>query len=162
MFFFIPLHLATTEEKHLIDIKNKRASFEYFFVQTYTAGLVLCGTEIKSIREGKANLTDAYCMFDRGELWVHNMHISEYRFGSYYNHQVKRTRKLLLKKTELRKLENKSKEKGFTIIPTLLYIDQRGFAKLEISLCKGKHSYDKRESIKQRDTKRELDRVMKF
>ena len=152
----------TTEDKHLIDIKNKRASFEYFFVQTYTAGLVLCGTEIKSIREGKANLTDAYCMFDRGELWVHNMHISEYRFGSYYNHQVKRTRKLLLKKTELRKLENKSKEKGFTIIPTLLYIDQRGFAKLEISLCKGKHSYDKRESIKQRDTKRELDRVMKF
>ena len=151
-----------TEEKHLIDIKNKRASFEYFFVQTFRAGLVLYGTEIKSICEGRVNLSDAYCMFDKGELWVHNMHISEYRFGSYYNHEVKRNRKLLLKKNELRKLESKSKEKGFTIIPTLLFVDERGYAKLEISLCRGKHSYDKRETIKQRDSKRELDRVMKY
>ena len=151
-----------TEEKHLIDIKNKRASFEYFFVQTFRAGLVLYGTEIKSIREGRVNLSDAYCMFDKGELWVHNMHISEYRFGSYYNHEEKRNRKLLLKKNELRKLETKSKEKGFTIIPTLLFVDERGYAKLEISLCKGKHSYDKRETIKQRENKRELDRVMKY
>ncbi len=150
------------EEKHLIDIKNKRASFEYYFVQTFRAGLVLCGTEIKSIREGKVNLSDSYCLFSKGELWVHDMHISEYRFGSYYNHQVKRTRKLLLKRNELRKLETKSKEKGFTIIPTLLFVDERGFAKLEIALCKGKHSYDKRESIKLKDNKRELDRALKY
>lgn len=150
------------EEKHLIDIKNKKASFEYYFVQTFRAGLVLCGTEIKSIREGKVNLSDSYCLFSKGELWVHDMHISEYRFGSYYNHQAKRTRKLLLKKNELRKLENKSKEKGFTIIPTLLFVDERGFAKLEIALCKGKHSYDKRESIKLKDNKRELERALKF
>lgn len=150
------------EEKHLIDIKNKKASFEYYFVQTFRAGLVLYGTEIKSIREGKVNLSDSYCLFSKGELWVHDMHISEYRFGSYYNHQAKRTRKLLLKKNELRKLENKSKEKGFTIIPTLLFVDERGFAKLEIALCKGKHSYDKRESIKLKDDKRELERALKF
>ena len=150
------------EEKHFIDIKNKKASFEYYFVQTFRAGLVLYGTEIKSIREGKVNLSDSYCLFSRGELWVHDMHISEYRFGSYYNHQAKRTRKLLLKKNELRKLENKSKEKGFTIIPTLLFVDERGFAKLEIALCKGKHSYDKRESIKLKDNKRELERALKF
>jgi SsrA-binding protein len=150
------------EEKHLIDIKNKKASFEYYFVQTFRAGLVLYGTEIKSIREGKVNLSDSYCMFSKGELWVHDMHISEYRFGSYYNHQVKRIRKLLLKKNELRKLEHKSKEKGFTIIPTLLFVDERGFAKLEIALCKGKRSYDKRESIKLKDNKRELERALKF
>ena len=150
------------EEKHLIDIKNKRASFEYFFVQTFRAGLVLCGTEIKSIREGRANLSDAYCLFDKGELWVHNLHISEYRFGSYYNHEVKRNRKLLLKKNELRKLESKSKEKGFTIIPTLLFFYFFFYVILEINLCKVKYSYDKRETIMQRDNKRELDRVMKF
>lgn len=150
------------EEKHLIDIKNKKASFEYYFVQTFRAGLVLYGTEIKSIREGKVNLSDSYCLFSRGELWVHDMHISEYRFGSYYNHQAKRTRKLLLKKNELRKLENKSKEKGFTIIPTLLFVDERGYAKLEIALCKGKHSYDKRETIKLKDNKRELERALKY
>jgi SsrA-binding protein len=150
------------EEKHLIDIKNKKAGFEYFFVQTFRAGLVLYGTEIKSIREGKVNLSDSYCLFNKGELWVHDMHISEYRFGSYYNHQAKRTRKLLLKKNELRKLENKSKEKGFTIIPTLLFVDERGYAKLEIALCKGKHSYDKRETIKLKDNKRELERALKY
>ncbi|MEE0267819.1 MAG: SsrA-binding protein SmpB [Bacteroidales bacterium] len=150
------------EEKHLIDIKNKKAGFEYFFVQTFRAGLVLYGTEIKSIREGKVNLSDSYCLFSKGELWVHDMHISEYRFGSYYNHQAKRTRKLLLKKNELKKLENKSKEKGFTIIPTLLFVDERGYAKLEIALCKGKHSYDKRETIKLKDNKRELERALKY
>ena len=150
------------EEKHLIDIKNKKAGFEYFFVQTFRAGLVLYGTEIKSIREGKVNLSDSYCLFSKGELWVHDMHISEYRFGSYYNHQAKRTRKLLLKKNELRKLENKSKEKGFTIIPTLLFVDERGYAKLEIALCKGKHSYDKRETIKLKDNKRELEIALKY
>lgn len=149
------------EEKHIIDIRNKRASFEYFFILTYTAGMQLCGTEIKSIREGKANLTDAYCTFVGDELWVNNLHISEYRFGSYYNHEAKRARKLLLNKNELRKLQAKTKEKGLTIIPTLLFIDSRGFAKLEIALAKGKHSYDKRETIKQNESKRELDRMMK-
>ncbi|HHT03387.1 MAG TPA: SsrA-binding protein SmpB [Bacteroidales bacterium] len=148
-------------EKHIIDIRNKRASFEYFFIQTYIAGMQLCGTEIKSIREGKANLTDAYCSFLNNELWVNNLHIAEYRFGSYYNHEAKRSRKLLLQKNELKKLEGKTKEKGLTIIPILLFVDSRGFAKLEIALAKGKHSYDKRESIKQSESKRELDRMMK-
>jgi SsrA-binding protein len=150
------------EDKHIIDIKNKRATFEYFLVQNFTAGLVLYGTEIKAIREGKANLSDAYCLFNNEELWVEQMHISEYRFGSYYNHEVKRSRKLLLNRNELRKLKVKSNERGFTIVPTLLFIDNRGFAKLEIALARGKHSYDKRETIKQKDNKRELDRIMKY
>jgi SsrA-binding protein len=150
------------KEKHTIVIRNKRASFEYFFLQSFTAGIVLRGTEIKAIREAKANLSDAYCVFEKDELWVNELHISEYRFGSYYNHEVKRSRKLLLNKNELRKLKVKSNEKGFTIIPTSLYIDSRGFAKLEIALAKGKHAYDKRETIKQKDNKRELDRLMKF
>jgi SsrA-binding protein len=149
------------EEKHIIDIRNKRAAFEYFFLQTFTAGIQLYGTEIKSIREGKANLTDSYCSFVNDELWVNNLHIAEYRFGSYYNHETKRARKLLLNKNELRKLKTKTKEKGLTIIPTLLFIDSRGYAKLEIALAKGKHSYDKRETIKQNESKRELDRLMK-
>ncbi|MDR0972210.1 MAG: SsrA-binding protein SmpB [Bacteroidales bacterium] len=151
----------TKEEKHIIDIKNKRAAFEYFFLQSFVAGMQLYGTEIKSIREGKANLTDAYCAFDKDELWVLNLHIAEYRFGSYYNHEAKRQRKLLLNRSELRKLQLKTKEKGLTIIPTLLFVDYRGYAKLEIALAKGKHSYDKRETIKQNQTKRELDRVIK-
>ena len=150
------------ESKHTIYIRNKKATFEYFLVQNFTAGLVLRGTEIKAIREGKVNLSDAYCLFVNEELWVEQMHISEYRFGSYYNHEVKRSRKLLLNRNELRKLRSKSNEKGFTIIPTVLFVDNRGFAKLEISLAKGKHSYDKRESIKQKDNKRELDRIMKY
>ena len=112
-------------------------------------------------REGKANLTDAYCSFLNNELWVNNLHIAEYRFGSYYNHEAKRSRKLLLNKNELKKLEGKTKEKGLTIIPILLFVDSRGFAKLEIALAKGKHSYDKRETIKQSESKRELDRMMK-
>lgn len=148
------------EAKHLIEIKNKRAYFEYNILESLQAGLVLRGTEIKSIREGKAGLTDAYCMVEQGEAWVYNMHIAEYRFGSYYNHEVKRTRKLLLHKREIRKLERKSKEKGFTLIPTKLYIDNRCYAKVEISLCKGKHTYDKRESIKQRESNIELQRRM--
>lgn len=149
------------EERHQIEIKNKRATFEYHIEESLRAGIVLRGTEIKAIREGKANLTDAYCIVESGECWVYNLHISEYRFGSYFNHEVKRTRKLLLHKKEIRKLERKSKEKGYTIIPTLLYIDTRGIAKLEISLCKGKHNYDKRESIKQRETNIELQRKLR-
>ena len=149
------------EERHQIEIKNKRASFEYAVLETVRAGLVLRGTEIKAIREGKVNLSDAYCMIESGECRVYNLHISEYRFGSYFNHEVKRTRKLLLHKKEIRKLERKSKEKGFTLIPIMLYIDERGFAKLEVGLCKGKHAYDKRESIKQRETNIELQRSLR-
>jgi SsrA-binding protein len=141
-----------------IKIKNKRAEFEYFFLEKFAAGLVLRGTEIKSIRDGKANITDAYCAFFNNELFVKNMHIAEYRFGTYLNHQPKADRKLLLTKKELRKLELRSKDKGLTIIPTLLFIDERGFAKLNIALSKGKKAYDKRESIKEKDLRREMSR----
>jgi len=141
-----------------IKIKNKRASFEYFLVERIVAGIQLTGTEIKSIREGKANLADAYCSFTGLELYVRNMHIAEYSFGTYNNHEPKRDRKLLMNKRELKKLSTKVKEKGFTIIPVSLFISDRGLAKLEIALAKGKHTYDKRESLKQKDSKREMDR----
>ncbi len=146
------------QEKNIIEIRNKRATYEYFLVDTYTAGIVLTGTEIKSIRDGKANLTDSYCTFRGHELFVNEMHVSEYRFGSYLNHPAKRDRKLLLTKRELHKLQNKVKEKGFTIIPVLLFVNPKGLAKLNIALAKGKKFYDKRESIKERDNKRELER----
>lgn len=144
-----------------IRIKNKRVSFEYFILERYVAGIVLTGTEIKSIRNGKASLSDTYCYFDHGELFVRGMHIAEYSFGSYNNHIAKRERKLLLNKRELKKLETKIKEKGLTLVPTLLFINDRGKAKLEISLAKGKHYYDKREDLKKKDTQREIDRYMK-
>lgn len=149
------------EEKNIIEIKNKRAAFQYFLIDDFTAGLVLTGTEIKSIRDGRANLTDAYCVFIGDELFVRQMHISEYRFGSYLNHVAKRDRKLLLTRRELRKLQNKIKERGFTIIPTLLYIDSRGYAKLTISLARGKKFFDKRETIKAKDSRRDLERQLK-
>ncbi|MBR1769082.1 MAG: SsrA-binding protein SmpB [Bacteroidales bacterium] len=150
--------MKQTQEKHLVEVKNKKASFLYFLMQEYVAGMVLCGSEIKSIRAGKTNLNDAYCSFINGELWVMQMHIAEYRFSSYGKFEAKRDRKLLLTKKELRKLEAKSKEKGYTIVPTLLYVDERGWCKLKIALAKGKHSYDKRESIKERDNDREIKR----
>ena len=137
-----------------INIKNRKAEYLYFLLTSYTAGIVLTGTEIKSIRAGKANITDAYCSFINNELWVHNMHISEYADGSYNNHQPKRDRKLLLNRKELRKLATKLKERGFTIVPTLLWINENGYAKLDISLAKGKKLYDKRESIKEKDERR--------
>jgi SsrA-binding protein len=149
------------EEKNIIEIKNKRAEYEYFLLDDYTAGMVLTGTEIKSIRDGKANLTDSYCVFIGHELFVRGMHISEYRFGSYLNHAAKRDRKLLLTKRELRKLQNKIKERGFTIIPVKLFVNPQGYAKLLISLAKGKKFYDKRESIKEKDTKRDLQRIIR-
>lgn len=142
-----------------INIKNKRASHEYFFIQEYTSGIQLCGTEIKSIRDGKASIVDAYCTFTGNELFVRNMHIAEYTMGSHYNHEPKRDRKLLLKKRELKKFQTKSKDKGFTIVPTLLFINEEGRAKLNISLARGKHAYDKRESLKQKEIKREMDRI---
>ena len=142
-----------------INIKNKRASIDYIFTETYTAGIVLTGTEIKSIRQSKASLVDTYCTFINNELWVKNMHVAEYFYGSYNNHVARRDRKLLLDRKELRKLRQAVKNPGFTIVPTRLFINEKGLAKLAIALARGKHEYDKRESIKERDDKREMDRI---
>ena len=131
-----------------INIKNRKAEYEYFLLTTYTAGIVLSGTEIKSIRAGKANLTDSYCSFINNELWVHNMHISEYANGSYNNHEPKRDRKLLLNRKELNKIASKLNDRGTTVIPVRLWINENGFAKLDIAVARGKKMYDKRESIK--------------
>lgn len=144
-----------------INIKNKRASFEYHLLERYVAGIALLGTEIKSIREGKANINDSFCAFLEDGLYMRNMHIAEYSFGSFYNHEAKRDRKLLLTKKELKKLRTKGEEKGFTIIPLRIFISDRGFAKVEIALAQGKKDFDKREAIKERDTKREIDRAMR-
>lgn len=154
-------YIDVMEEKNIIEIKNKRAEYEYFLLDDYTAGLVLTGTEIKSIRDGRANLTDSYCVFIGNELYVRQMHISEYRFGSYLNHAAKRDRKLLLNRRELRKLQIKIKERGFTIIPVKLFINPQGRAKLLISLARGKKFYDKRESIKEKDTRRDMQRQLR-
>lgn len=144
-----------------INIKNKRASFDYEFIEIFTAGIMLTGTEIKSIRAGKVNLTDSFCYFVNEELWIRGMHISEYKFGSYYNHIEKRERKLLLNRKELNKLERKTKESGLTIVPTKLFISDKGYAKVVIALARGKKTYDKRESLKSDDAKRDMDRAMK-
>ena len=141
-----------------INIQNRKASFEYYFLEEYSAGMVLTGTEIKSIREGKVSMADAYCFFDKGELYVKNMNISKYEFGTHYNHNPLRERKLLLSRKELRKLENKLTDKGLTIIPTRVFINDAGHAKMDIALAKGKKLYDKRDSIKEKDMKREQDR----
>lgn len=141
-----------------ISIKNKKASFEYEFVDTYTAGIVLKGTEIKSIRQGKASISEAYCFFEKGELWIKGMNISVYENGTYNNHEPLRARKLLLNKDELEKLERKSEEKGLTIIPLKMFSTSRGFVKLDIALARGKKLHDKRASIKEKDIKREIDR----
>lgn len=144
-----------------INIKNKRASFDYEFIDTYTAGIVLTGTEIKSIRQGKASLVDTFCFFSKGELWVKNMHIAEYFYGSYNNHLSRRDRKLLLNKKELRKLQRGIQETGFTIVPVRMFINERGLAKVVIALAKGKKMYDKRETLKEKDDKRMMDRMFK-
>jgi len=140
-------------------IKNRKASFEYHFLQTYVAGIVLSGTEVKSVREGKANLADAYCIFIEGELYVKNMHISEYKQGSYNNHDPKRLRKLLITKTEQRKILSKLKDKGTTIVPIQLFFNERSYAKLEIAIARGKKLFDKRESLKEKDVRRQLART---
>ena len=144
--------------KSKIEIKNKRASFDYEFLETFTAGIILSGTEIKSIRAGKASLADSYCYFVNGELFVKNMHIADYWWGSFNAHDPRRDRKLLLNRTELRRLFRGSREKGLTIVATRLFISDRGYAKLNIALAKGKREYDKRHSIKEKDIRRELDR----
>lgn len=148
-------------KKSPIQIKNKKAAFEYFFVDTYTAGIVLTGTEIKSIRQGKASLVDAYCIIINGELWVKDMNISPYFYGSYNNHESKRDRKLLLTRKEIRKLQEATKQVGFTIVPTLVFIDQKGHAKMDIALAKGKKSFDKRQTLKEKEDRREMDRAIK-
>lgn len=151
--------MAKEKLNNNILIKNKRATFDYELLETFTAGIVLTGTEIKSLRLGKASLVDTYCYVERGEVWVKNMNISEYFYGTYNNHAARRDRKLLLNKKEIRKLQATAKDNGFTIIPTRLFINDRGLAKVVIALAKGKKEYDKRQSIKERDDKREMSRV---
>jgi len=148
-------------KKSPVQIRNKKASFEYFFVDTYTAGIVLTGTEIKSIRAGKASLVDSYCYITKGEMWVQGMNISPYFYGSYANHEAKRPRKLLLNRKEIRNLEADSKTPGFTIIPTLIFIDENGRAKVDIALARGKKEYDKRQTLKEKEDRREMDRAKK-
>ncbi|GAB4321718.1 MAG: SsrA-binding protein SmpB [Bacteroidales bacterium] len=142
-----------------VKIKNRKASYEYHLEERYIAGIVLTGTEIKSIRAGKVSLTESYCTFKGDELFVVNMHIAEYDFGTYNNHDPRRDRKLLLTRRELKKLAIKTRVRGYTIIPTYLFINEKGLAKLEIALARGKKLYDKRESIKSRDTERDLNRT---
>lgn len=148
-------------KKSPVSIRNKKASFEYFFVETYTAGIVLTGTEIKSIRQGKASLVDSFCYINNGEIWLKGMNISPYFFGSYNNHEAKRDRKLLLTKREIHKLQEATKQVGFTIVPTLVFIDDKGRAKVDIALAKGKKEYDKRQTLKEKEDRREMDRAMK-
>ncbi|MCG8411411.1 MAG: SsrA-binding protein SmpB [Bacteroidales bacterium] len=145
-----------------INIRNKKASYNYTFVEKFIAGIKLAGTEIKSIRLGKASLVDAYCVFIGSELFIRGLNITEYALGTHYNHDPKQDRKLLLTKRELRKLERKSSEKGFTIVATKLFITENGWAKVEIALAKGKQEFDKRQDIKTKDLKREMDRIRKF
>ena len=141
-----------------MDLSNRKAYFEYYIESKYIAGMVLTGTEIKSIRASKASFNDSYCIFNDGELYVKSLHIAEYNLGTHYNHEPLRERKLLLQKKELRKLENKIKEKGYTIVPLKIFISKNGFAKIEIGLGKGKKIYDKRESIKSRESDRDVKR----
>ncbi len=144
-----------------ISIKNKRAAFNFELLDRFTAGMVLTGTEIKSIRLGKANLSDSYALMINGELWIKNLQISEYDNGTYNNHNPGRDRKLLLTKRELRKIDRLTRETGFTIVPVKLFINEKGWAKLEIAVAKGKKAYDKRESIKEKDDRRQMDRFIK-
>ena len=144
-----------------INIKNKRASFDYELLDTYTAGIVLTGTEIKSIRLGKASLVDTFCFFNNGELWIKNMYIAEYFYGTYNNHNARRDRKLLLTAKELQKIQRLTKEAGYSVIPTKIFISDKGLAKVVVAVAKGKKAYDKRESIKEREDKRTMDRAFK-
>ena len=157
---FYVIDMAKEKIQKTVEIKNLRASFEYSFLDTFTAGLVLSGTEIKSIRQGKGNLTDSYCLFLQDELFVRNMHISKYDEGTHFNHDPLRDRKLLMSKRELGKLQKELKNVGLTIIPTRLFISDKGYAKLNFALAKGKKTFDKRDDIKEKDVKRDMDRSM--
>lgn len=156
---FLPLQTMTDYKN--INIRNKRATYDYEILDTYVAGIVLSGTEIKSLRLGKASLVDCYCYFDRGELYVRGMNISEYHWGTYNNHQPRRDRKLLLQKRELVKLERALQDKGLTVVGIRLFINEKGLAKLLIGLARGRKSYDKREYIKEKDARREMDRAFR-
>lgn len=149
-------------KKSPVQIKNKKAAFEYFFIEEFTAGIVLTGTEIKSIRLGKASLVDTYCTIILGEIWVKGMSISPYFYGSYNNHEMKRDRKLLLTRREIARLESATKQTGYTIVPTLVFIDDKGHAKMDLALCKGKKAFDKRQTLKEKEDRREMDRAMKI
>jgi len=149
-------------EHQTLKIRNKKAFFNFEILDKYTAGIQLFGTEVKSIRHSKVSFTDAYCLFINNELWLRGIHISEYKFGSYNNHVPKRDRKLLLNKKELEKIRKKTVEKSLTIVPLNIFFSKTGFVKIEIGIARGKKQYDKRESLKQKDSKRELDRAMKF
>ena len=142
-----------------ISIKNRRATYDYAIVETFTAGIVLTGTEIKSLRQGKGSLVDTFCYVDNGEVWVKNMYIAEYFYGTYNNHAARRDRKLLLQRKEIRRLEKDGKESGFTIVPLKLFISERGLAKLVIGLARGKKEYDHRQSIREREDKRAIARM---
>ncbi|MDE7377871.1 MAG: SsrA-binding protein SmpB [Paraprevotella sp.] len=144
-----------------VNIKNKRASFDYLLMDKFTAGIVLTGTEIKSIRAGKASLVDTFCFIHNGEVWVKNMYVAEYSYGSYNNHAARRDRKLLLNRREIQKMQQATKTPGYTIVPTLLFIDENGRAKLDVYLCRGKKEYDKRETLKEKQDRREMDRQIK-
>ena len=148
-------------KKSPVNIKNKKAAFEFFFIETFTAGIVLTGTEIKSIRAGKASLVDSYCFITNEEMWVRGMNVSPYFYGSYNNHEMKRDRKLLLTKREIRKLQSATKQTGYTIVPLLVFIDENGRAKMDIALCKGKKAFDKRQTLKEKEDRREMDRAIK-
>ena len=148
-------------KKSPVSIRNKKASFEYFFVDTLTAGIVLTGTEIKSIRLGKASLVDSFCYIYNGEIWVKGMSISPYSYGSYNNHEMKRDRKLLLNRREIRHLQDATKQPGFTIVPLLVFLDDNGRAKMDIALCRGKKEFDKRQTLKAKEDRREMDRALK-
>jgi SsrA-binding protein len=153
------LSIFEVAKKQLVSIKNRRAEHDFAFIARYKAGIVLSGSEVKSVRKGKVNLGDAYCYIHKGELWIKNLHISEYFEASYNNHEPRALRKLLLTKKELQKLQSKIKEKGLTIVPIEMFESERSFIKLEIALAKGKKSFDKRDSIKEKEQKRTLDRM---
>ena len=148
-------------KKSPVNIKNKKAAFEYFFIETFTAGIVLTGTEIKSIRAGKASLVDSYCFITNEEMWVRGMSVSPYFYGSYNNHEMKRDRKLLLTRREINRLQSATKQTGYTIVPLLVFIDENGRAKMDIALCKGKKAFDKRQTLKEKEDRREMDRAIK-
>ena len=154
--------MAKEKTNKQINIKNKKAEFDYFFIDTYTAGIVLTGTEIKSIRAGKVSLVDTFCYVQNGEMWVKGMNISPYFYGSYNNHEARRDRKLLLNRKEIRYLEQNTKHQaGFTIVPIRVFIDENGRAKMDIALAKGKKEYDKRNTLKDKEDRREMDRAIK-
>ena len=161
LYFLMPGLISIEMKLPQINIKNKRASFDYELLDTFHAGIVLSGTEIKSIRLGKAGLTDSFCYINNGEIWIKNMYIAEYFYGSYNNHSSRRDRKLLLTHKEIQKIERAAKESGFSIIPTRVFINEKGLAKVVIAIAKGKKEYDKRDSIKEREDKRKMDRMFK-